>query len=247
MATFRPRALSDDDETTDEDDNFQTQEDPRKVETSQSPKRNTVTPMRNVPHRNLNHQQSSGSPLPTPVQSGQSLIQTSEATDKGVDKIMSSAATAREFPKKLGVIGGKAARKDHKSVETPQDVPAEAASSPVGVSNESRTVSRPKLGTIGGRNHDNAAQLPRMGPRSLGKDDIRGENSETTRGRESPVATVIKSPPSGRITRVEAADKETPQRKERETSQERADRRREELKNELEHQSRGPVKKKRKF
>lgn len=114
------------------------------------------------------------------------------------------------------------------------------------------TTSKPKLGTFGGKGkgsadsasvkaepHDDEA-LPSPVKGRLGRMGGKGEKkSEESNAAETQVEAQKQA--------REAEEKEEQERLEREDSQERADKKRERLKRELEEKAKGPTKKKRKF
>ncbi|KAF2221683.1 XRCC4-like factor-domain-containing protein [Elsinoe ampelina] len=158
-------------------------------------------------------------------------------------RLSDSAQPERKPKARIGIIGRKAANDQATHVESAISTPAEEkADDGLPVSDAPVATKKPKLGTIGGRrNKTSQASVPTSITPTL--------DAGAASVSEIPAARRIQSPtPPAQENRgrtMTAAEPEAPAQ--RETSEERANRRREELKRSIESKPVGGIKKKRKF
>ena len=167
---------------------------------------------------------------------------------KSATPINQRNASASPSVKKLGTIGGGSNQALLSPAKGP--IPEERLPDPA-------PAPRPKLGTIGGRaksvapfSTDQEAGQSTSPPREASKMGVIGGRKAKESG--SSEVTIEEPAPEPRLEPLGTTrHSRTPAKEEtpapRETSQERADRKRDQLKRELEEKSKGPAKKKRKF
>lgn len=162
-------------------------------------------------------------------------------------------------PKKLGQLGGKrkAAENDKPSPEEdqerPEPVPEPAKRQASTEPQSSKMKVKGKLGTIGGRKQAREAtpEIPVPEPASAAKTPSRihgrigGSKQTTPSKRHSP--EVKKESQIERVQETQLHQSNVDEEQPPESSQDRADRKREELKRQLEEKSHAPAKKKRRF
>lgn len=161
---------------------------------------------------------------------------------------VSEQKQASPSPRKLGAIGGRSSQSAASAAA--EDTFSEEVEAPK---------TRSKLGTIGGKSKPSAAspmstennELAEKSPppKTSKMGVIGGKKGPTSNSPPPPLTESMRSPeptkrPSPRQSRTPAKENTPPPR---ETSEERADRKRDRLKRELEEKAKGPAKKKRKF
>ncbi|KAG8623863.1 hypothetical protein KVT40_008839 [Elsinoe batatas] len=194
--------------------------------------------------------------LPTTASDDQAVpvrSQIHHSPDRAESKRSSSPAQARPLdsaqperkPKgRIGTIGRKATAKQAAPVEPPVAMPAEEKEDEdLPISIAPGATKKPKLGTIDGRRNKTAEAT--VSTATTAALDVGAESIPTlptVRRTESPTSTAVQE---NRGRAMTAAEPEAPLQ--RESSGERANRRREELKRSMESQPVGGTKKKRKF
>lgn len=167
-------------------------------------------------------------------------------------------------PKKLGAIGGSTRKVPSMHSEPPprEDSSPEVEEAPSRLAHEPSKPSKGKLGRIGGASK--AYSPPDPAPPTLAEPDSPNISSrklamiggkKASNGTESPpseaprtvertpASSSVRKPSPARARSVKTSESSAP----RETSQERADRKRDQLRRELEMRAQAPAKKKRKF
>jgi len=155
-------------------------------------------------------------------------------------------------PKRLGRIGGSRAKSASQMRTTTPPMTSQGAGNTTGPSQTtpSKTRASQRLGVIGGRKTQSQMQpldpIPSIETEDeLEQPSVQAGRTGSSRGQSSSMPKAS-TPTRGRSTKVKEPIEEVPEAL-RETSQERADRRREELKHQLAVQPGGGPKKKRKF
>ncbi|GIJ99252.1 hypothetical protein Aspvir_001382 [Aspergillus viridinutans] len=194
-------------------------------------------------------QKSPTPPPPSPPQdlaSPTSKVQEEEATDSGTDRDArvspfpsrapttpkpSASTTTAPKPRGLGVIGGKKKEPPQQQIPQPSSLSPESQGA---LTPEPKLKRVGKLGMIGGKARKTSEVPPPASSRT---------RAETTTPPPPAKSESDEVSQRGAVKRSPSPVKPPPQ----ETEQERADRKREELKRQLEAKSKAPAKKKRRF
>ncbi|RHZ68107.1 uncharacterized protein CDV56_102460 [Aspergillus thermomutatus] len=199
-------------------------------------------------------QKSPTPPPPSPprdLASPTSKIQEDEATDSGSDHKArlspppprasttakpSASATTAPKPRELGVIGGK-----KKEPPPQQQIPQPSLSPEAPPSTTNPLAAEPKLKQVG--------KLGMIGGKARKTSEVPPSASSQTRAETTTPPPPAKSEGDEEVSQQGAVKRSPSPVKppQQETEQERADRKREELKRQLEAKSKAPVKKKRRF
>ncbi|GAB7363196.1 hypothetical protein MBLNU230_g3478t1 [Neophaeotheca triangularis] len=200
-----------------------------------APPRKSATSSQSLPKRS---QPSAKSP---------SKSQSSEPTNATTEEPASSAPK----PRKFGVLGGRSA-----TSKSPQPYDQNAQAKATNSGPPKKAAPKAKLGTIGGKAKSTTPAPPepatseQVTPSKLTKLGTIGGKKDNFAGTPSKASSA--APETGDQVNEESEDRTRSSKQStppaaRETSQERADNRREQLKRELEEKAKAPVKKKRRF